>query len=68
LIFTNAHANGWKSIYGMYSVIAGVPSFQTALTSSPYAKQKMESLGSILKSEGYDTSFFMAYLMDRWVF
>lgn len=58
LIFTNAYANGWKSIHGMSSVIAGVPSFQTAFTSSPYAKQKIESLVSTLESEGYDTSFF----------
>jgi len=58
LIFTNAYANGWKSIHGMSSVIAGIPSFQNAFTSSPYPKQKIESLVSTLKSEGYDTSFF----------
>jgi phosphoglycerol transferase MdoB-like AlkP superfamily enzyme len=58
LIFTNAYANGWKSIHGMSSVIAGIPSFQNAFTSSPYPKQKIESLVSVLKSEGYDTSFF----------
>ena len=27
LIFTNAHANGWKSIHGMSSVLAGIPFF-----------------------------------------
>ena len=58
LIFTNAYANGWKSIHGVSSVIAGIPSFQDAFTSSPYPKQKIESLVSTLKSEGYDTSFF----------
>jgi phosphoglycerol transferase MdoB-like AlkP superfamily enzyme len=58
LIFTNAYANGWKSIHGVSSVIAGIPSFQNAFTSSPYPKQKIESLVSTLKSEGYDTSFF----------
>lgn len=58
LIFTNAYANGYKSIHGMSSVIAGVPSFKDAFTSSPYPKQKIESLVSILKSQGYDTSFF----------
>ena len=58
MIFTNAYANGWKSIHGMSSVIAGVPSFQTAFTSSPYAKQKIESLVSTLESEVYDTYFF----------
>jgi phosphoglycerol transferase MdoB-like AlkP superfamily enzyme len=58
LIFTNAYANGWKSIHGMSSIIAGIPSFKDAFTSSPYSKQKIESLVSTLKSDGYDTSFF----------
>ncbi|MEC4003663.1 LTA synthase family protein [Flavobacterium sp. SUN052] len=58
LIFTNAYANGYKSIHGMSSVIAGIPSFKDAFTSSPYPKQKIQSLVSILKSQGYDTSFF----------
>ena len=58
LIFTNAYANGFKSIHGVSSVIAGIPSFKDAFTSSPYPKQKIESLVSTLKSEGYDTSFF----------
>jgi phosphoglycerol transferase MdoB-like AlkP superfamily enzyme len=58
LIFTNGYANGYKSIHGMSSVLAGIPSFKDAFTSSPYPKQKIESLVSILKTEGYDTSFF----------
>ena len=58
LIFTNAYANGFKSIHGVSSVIAGIPSFKDAFTSSPYPKQKIESLVSTLKSEAYDTSFF----------
>ncbi|WPR71337.1 sulfatase-like hydrolase/transferase [Flavobacterium sp. NG2] len=58
LIFTNAYANGRQSIHGMSSVLAGIPSFKDAFTSSPYPKQKIESIVSTLKSEGYDTSFF----------
>jgi phosphoglycerol transferase MdoB-like AlkP superfamily enzyme len=58
MIFTNAHANGRQSIHGMSSVLAGIPSFKDAFTSSPYPKQKIESLVSTLKSEGYNTSFF----------
>ena len=58
LIYTNAYANGWKSIHGVSSVIAGIPSFKVAFTSSPYPKQKIESLVSTLKSDGYETSFF----------
>lgn len=58
LIFTNAYANGYKSIHGMSSILSGVPSFKDAFTSSPYAKQKIGSMVSCLKSKGYDTSFF----------
>ena len=58
LIFSNAFANGRKSIHGMSSVLAGIPSFTDAYTSSPYAKQPVESLVSTLNSIGYDTSFF----------
>ena len=58
LIYTNAYANGYKSIHGVSSVLAGIPSFKDAFTSSPYSKQKIESLVSVLKSEGYTTSFF----------
>lgn len=58
LVFDNAFANGRKSIHGMSSVLAGIPSFKDAFTSSAYAKQKIESVVSVLNSEGYDTSFF----------
>ena len=58
MIFTNAFANGTKSIHGMSSVIAGIPSFRDAFTSSPYPKQKIQSLVSTLEGIGYDTSFF----------
>ena len=58
LIFTNAYANGHKSIHAMSSILAGIPSFRDAFTSSPYPKQKTESLVSTLEREGYATSFF----------
>lgn len=58
LIFTNGYANGHKSIHGMSSIIAGIPSFKEAFTSSPYPKQKIESLVSTLKGIGYHTSFY----------
>lgn len=58
MIFPNAYANGRQSIHGMSSVMAGIPAFKDAFTSSPYPKQKIESLVSTLKSEGYETSFF----------
>ena len=58
MIYTNAYANGYKSIHGMSSIISGIPSFKDAFTSSAFAQQKIESMVSTLKSKGYDTSFF----------
>jgi len=58
MIYTNAYSNGRQSIHGMSSVLAGIPSFKDAFTSSPFPKQKIESLVSTLESEGYKTSFF----------
>ena len=52
MIFTNAYANGRQSIHGMSSVLAGIPSFKDAFTSSPYPKQKIESIVSTLKGDG----------------
>ncbi|SDF71507.1 LTA synthase family protein [Mucilaginibacter gossypii] len=58
LIFTNAYATGRQSIHAMSSVLAGIPSFQNAFTSSPYAKQQIQSIVSVCDSMGYQTSFF----------
>ena len=58
LIFSNAFSNGSKSIHGMSSVLAGIPSFKNAFTSSSYSKQKIQSLVSTLQELGYDSSFF----------
>ncbi len=58
LIFDNAFANGRKSIHAMSSVLAGIPSFKVAFTSSSFSNQPIQSLVSCLKDDGYDTSFF----------
>lgn len=57
-VFDNAYGNGRQSIHGMSSIYAGIPTFQVAYTSSPYAQQPTESVISITKEMGYDTSFF----------
>ena len=58
LIFPNAFSTSRKSIHAMPSILAGVPSFETAYTSSYYSRQKLESIVSISNALGYDTSFF----------
>lgn len=58
LIFTNAFANGRKSIHAMGAVLAGIPSFKQSFTTSKYVKQSIQSAVSIAKEKGYRTSFF----------
>ncbi|WP_264845560.1 LTA synthase family protein [Capnocytophaga catalasegens] len=57
-VFDNAYANGRQSIHGMSSILAGIPTFQVAYTSSPFVKQPTQSIVSICNEMGYDTSFF----------
>jgi phosphoglycerol transferase MdoB-like AlkP superfamily enzyme len=58
-LFVRAYANGKRSIEGIPSVIAGMPSLsETPYISSNYSSNKIDALGSILKNKGYITSFF----------
>lgn len=57
-VFDNAYGNGRQSIHGMSSILAGIPTFQVAYTSSPFVKQSTESIVSVCNAMGYDTSFF----------
>ncbi len=58
VIFPNMFANSRQSIHAMPAVLASVPSMKVAFTSSPYAKQPIQSIVSVVKEMGYDTSFF----------
>ena len=58
LVFSNAFATSRKSIHAMPSILAGIPSFEISYTSTPYSKQKIESIVSIANSMDYNTSFF----------
>jgi phosphoglycerol transferase MdoB-like AlkP superfamily enzyme len=51
-------ANGRKSIDGLPSVIASIPSMGVPYVLSPYSGNRISSLGSTLKLKGYHTSFF----------
>lgn len=54
----NSFANGRKSIDGLPSVIAGIPSGELPFVLTPYASNKIKSLPSVLKEKGYTASFF----------
>jgi phosphoglycerol transferase MdoB-like AlkP superfamily enzyme len=56
--FTHSFANGRKSIDGLPSVIAGIPSVDIPYVLTPFSNNKIRALGTLLKEIGYHTSFF----------
>ncbi|MCW3083699.1 MAG: sulfatase [Bacteroidetes bacterium] len=59
LTFVNAFSNGKKSIEGIPSIIASIPTWtDEPYITSRYGSNQINSLASILKAEGYNTSFF----------
>lgn len=56
--FEYSFANGRKSIDGLPSVLAGIPSLGVPYVLTPFASNKINSLGNLLRDKGYHTSFF----------
>ncbi len=56
--FTNAYANGRKSIEALPSVLSSIPSYRTSFVLMPQALSRMDAMPSILAEQGYATSFF----------
>ncbi len=57
-VYWNSFANGRKSIDAIPSSMASVPSGLNPFVLTPYVSDTLQSLGHILKNEGYHTSFF----------
>jgi len=59
LVFTNAYSNGKKSIEGLPSIVASIPTWMNeAYITSPYGSNQSNSIASLLKQEGYTSSFY----------
>ena len=58
LVFTNAFANGRKSIDAIPSVTASIPALVLPYVISERSGNKINSLASLLSKEGYQTTFF----------
>lgn len=56
--FTYSFANGRKSIDGLPSVMASIPSLGVPYVLTPFANNHVQSLGNTLREKGYHTSFF----------
>lgn len=59
LCFTNAFSNGNKSIEGVPAILSSIPSLmENPFINSAYSGNQYNSLGNLLKAEGYSTAFF----------
>jgi len=59
LFFDRTYANGKKSVEGVPSILSGIPSLMTnPFIFSPYSTNQVNSIASILKDEGYQSTFF----------
>ena len=57
--FTNAYANGSRSIEALPCIFAGLPQLMsTPYVISNYAGNRLDGLAKILKKDGYNTSFY----------
>ncbi len=56
--FTDAHANGRKSIEALPSVLSSIPSYKTPFVLMPQAIGPSCPLPALLAAEGYSTAFF----------
>ena len=58
-VFSNAFANAFRSADGIPAILSSIPYMMNdAFPFSIYSTNKIESLPSILKQQGYTTSFF----------
>jgi phosphoglycerol transferase MdoB-like AlkP superfamily enzyme len=59
LVFENAFANGKESIEALPSIFSGIPSLmEKPFIISNFSGNQINSLPSLLKTEGYSTAFF----------
>jgi phosphoglycerol transferase MdoB-like AlkP superfamily enzyme len=59
LVFTNAFANGKRSIEAIPAALAGIPSIMNdAYITSMYSGNNINSLASVLKKKKYSSAFF----------
>ena len=58
-VFNNAYANGQRSIEALPCILAGLPQLMnSSYVLSNYASNQLDGLPKLLKTEGYNTSFY----------
>lgn len=56
--FTNAYANGMKSIESVPAIMASIPSFKTSFATMPELFGDFDAMPELLADKGYQTAFF----------
>lgn len=58
-VFTNAYANGKRSIEALPAIVAGIPTLMNEpYLTSVYGSNRISSIATALKEKGYTTSFY----------
>mgnify|MGYP000843993930 FL=1 len=58
-LFNPAYANGRRSVEGLAALLSGIPSLmEESFINSEFATNDFVGLGTLLKTQGYQTSFF----------
>ncbi|HEY4335854.1 MAG TPA: LTA synthase family protein [Puia sp.] len=69
LFFPNSFANGFSSNQGIVAILGGLPALMDEpFYYSQYANTPLNSLGNILRGQGYSTHFFMGAGRDHFGF
>ena len=69
IVCKNAYSNGLESNKGIVALLASIPPFfDEPYYYSVYSNNNIRGIGSILKEEGYSTSFFMGAGYDHYGF
>jgi phosphoglycerol transferase MdoB-like AlkP superfamily enzyme len=69
IVCSNAFANGHESVQGLLAILGSIPSFlDEPLFLSNYNSVPFRGIGSVLKEEGYNTSFFLGAEYDHFNF
>lgn len=57
--FTNAYANGTKSVEGVPAIVSSIPSGKEPYFTFHHANNNIMSTASVLREKGYQTAFFL---------
>ncbi|HEY1040229.1 MAG TPA: LTA synthase family protein, partial [Bacteroidia bacterium] len=57
-LFINGYSNGKRSIEGIPAILSSTPSLHEPYLNTIYSNNKIQSLATLLKKKGYNTSFY----------